>query len=110
MLFPSGNPFKYHEEILYLQPLIPPKRFDIFSHMTGGCSEGLGAFSFFFKQRSKRRSRCVQIFLKLYSIGYSTLVMSCPELATKLEALRSIVEVINNYFVIIIRWSAVKAT
>ena len=30
MLFPSGNPFKYHEEVLYLQPLIPPKRFDIF--------------------------------------------------------------------------------
>ena len=31
MLFPSGNPFKCHEEVLYLQPLIPPKRFDIFS-------------------------------------------------------------------------------
>ena len=30
MLFPSGNPFKCHEEVLYLQPLIPPtKRFDI---------------------------------------------------------------------------------
>ena len=29
-------------EILYLQPLIPPKRFDIFSPITGGCSEGLG--------------------------------------------------------------------
>ena len=29
MLFPSrNNPFKYHEEVLYLQPLIPPKRFD----------------------------------------------------------------------------------
>ena len=25
-------------------PLIPPKRFDIFSPLTGGCSEGLGAF------------------------------------------------------------------
>ena len=44
MLIPSGNPFKYREEILYLQPLIPPKRFGIFSSMTGGCSEGLGAF------------------------------------------------------------------
>ena len=44
MLFPSGNPFKCHEEVLYLQPLIPPKRFDIFSSLTGGCSEGLGAF------------------------------------------------------------------
>ena len=44
MLFPSGNPFKCHEEVLYLQPLIPPKRFDIFSPLTGACSEGLGAF------------------------------------------------------------------
>ena len=27
---PSGNPFKCHEEVLYyLQPMIPPKRFDI---------------------------------------------------------------------------------
>ena len=38
----SGNLFKCHEEVLYLQPLIPPKRFDIFSPITGGCSEGLG--------------------------------------------------------------------
>ena len=33
--FSSGgqlmNPFKCHEEVLYLQPMIPPKRFDIFS-------------------------------------------------------------------------------
>ena len=48
MLFPSGNPFKCHEEVLYLQPLIPPKRFDNFSPLTGGCPEGLGAFSLFF--------------------------------------------------------------
>ena len=33
MLFPSGNLFKCHEEVLYLQPLIPPKRFDIFSRL-----------------------------------------------------------------------------
>ena len=25
-----GNPFKCHEEVLYLQPTVPPKRFDIF--------------------------------------------------------------------------------
>ena len=50
MLSPSGNPFKCHEEVLYLQPLIPPERFDIFSPLTGGCSEGLGAFRFFFQQ------------------------------------------------------------
>ena len=42
---PSGNPFKCHEEVLHLQPIIPPKRFDIF-HLTGGCSEGLDAFRF----------------------------------------------------------------
>ena len=38
----SGNLFEYHEEVSYLQPLIPPKRFDIFPPITGGCSEGLG--------------------------------------------------------------------
>ena len=38
----SGNLFKCHEDVLYLQPLIPPKRFDIFPPITGGCSEGLG--------------------------------------------------------------------
>ena len=30
MLSASGNLFKCHEEVLYLQPLIPPKHFDIF--------------------------------------------------------------------------------
>ena len=30
-ILPSGNPFKCHEEVLYSQLLIPPKRFDIFS-------------------------------------------------------------------------------
>ena len=51
MLSVSGNLFKCHEEILNLQPLIPPtKRFDIFPPIiTGGCSEGLGMFWFFFK-------------------------------------------------------------
>ena len=43
MLLPSGNPFKRHEEVLYVKPMIPPKRFDIFP-LTGGCSEGLDAF------------------------------------------------------------------
>ena len=33
------NPFKCHEEVLSLQPMVPPK----------GCSEGLVAFIFFFK-------------------------------------------------------------
>ena len=39
-----GNPFKCHEEVLYLQPMIPPKRFDMFSPLAGECLEGLGAF------------------------------------------------------------------
>ena len=47
LLIPSGNPIKCHE-VLSLQPLIPPKRFDI-SLLTGGCPEGLDAFEFFFK-------------------------------------------------------------
>ena len=48
MLLPSGNLFKCNEEVLYLQPIIPPtKRFDIFPLYWG----------------MLRRSRCVQIFL-----------------------------------------------
>ena len=53
MLLLSGNPFKCHEEDFYLQPMIPPKRFDIFLP-DWGCSEGLDAFRFFFKQDYKR--------------------------------------------------------
>ena len=30
--------------VVYLQPLIPPKRFDIPPPLTGECSESLGAF------------------------------------------------------------------
>ena len=48
MLLPSGNPFKCHEEVLYLQSMIPSKRFDIFLPDRG----------------MLRRSRCVQIFLE----------------------------------------------
>ena len=80
MLLPSGNPFKCHEEVLYFQLLIPPKRFDIFFPQTGGCSEGLGAFRFFFKdykriwfpdsfapaiQNCKRISHAAQLLLHL---------------------------------------------
>ena len=48
MLLPSGNPFKCHEEVLYLQHMIPPKRFDIFPPDRG----------------MLRRSRCVQVIFK----------------------------------------------
>ena len=45
---PSGNPMNCHEEVLPLQPVIPPnKRFDIFPPVTGRCSEGLDARSDF---------------------------------------------------------------
>ena len=48
---PSGNPIKCHEEVLSLQPkILPTKRFDMFSPLTGRCSEGLDTFIFFFKQ------------------------------------------------------------
>ena len=50
--FHRGTRLNANKEVFYLQPLIPPtKRFDNFSLLTGGCSEGLGAFSFFFKQQ-----------------------------------------------------------
>ena len=53
MLLPSGNPFKCHEEVLFLQHMIPPTWYQVnvltFSPLTGRCSEGLGAFRFFFK-------------------------------------------------------------
>ena len=50
-----GNPIKCHEEVLSLQPMMTPKFF--FKHLnvftffplTGGCSEGVVAFRFFFK-------------------------------------------------------------
>ena len=56
MLLPSRNPFKYHEEDFDLQPMIPPKRVDIFPPDWGICSEGLDAFRFFFKDRFQESS------------------------------------------------------
>ena len=41
-----GEPVRYHEEVLSLQPMFPPKPSDIFSPK-GGCSEGLGTLRFF---------------------------------------------------------------
>ena len=43
----SGNRFQCHEEPIYLQPVIPPKCFAIFT-LDWGCSEVLDAFRFFF--------------------------------------------------------------
>ena len=47
MLLPSGNPLKCHQEVLSLQPMIPPIRFDFFLPDWG----------------MLRKSRCVHIFL-----------------------------------------------
>ena len=45
MLPPSGNPTKCHEEVLSWQPMISPKRFDIFP-LSDGCSEDQYAFNY----------------------------------------------------------------
>ena len=79
MLLPLlGNPIKYHEEILYLQPMIPPKRFDIFPPDWG----------------MLRRSRRVQIFreklvllpdlvsLSFFARGHPVLYTYCTLLST----------------------------
>ena len=40
----------YYHRGTCLNPMIPPKRFNIFPPLTEGCSEGLDAFRFFLKQ------------------------------------------------------------
>ena len=52
--------------------LILPKRFDIFSPITGGCSEGLGVVWFFFKQPKIVRHR----YSTEYFEGYDQTVRS----------------------------------
>ena len=50
ILLSSGNPIKCHEEVSSLQPMIPPNLNVLtFFPLTGGCSEGLYAFRFFYK-------------------------------------------------------------
>ena len=51
LLPPSGNPFKCHEDVLNLQPMIPPKCFDMFSPDWGMLRRStVDAFNFFFKK------------------------------------------------------------
>ena len=59
LLIPSENPIKCHEEVLSSQPMMPPKRFGISPPLTGGCSEGLDAFRFFFKYKYVRADSSV---------------------------------------------------
>ena len=50
MLLPSENPFKRHEEILSLQPMIlPSKRFDIFPPVRDSQKVYMNAFRIFYK-------------------------------------------------------------
>ena len=51
LLLPSGNPFKCHEKVLHLQPMVPPKRFDIFSPDWGMLRRSIDAFRFFFENK-----------------------------------------------------------
>ena len=54
-----GEPVRYHEEVLSLQPMFPPKPLDIFPP-EGECSEGLDAFRFFFKKKKEQCHRTIQ--------------------------------------------------
>ena len=69
-LFPSGNSLICHEEVLFLQPLLPPKRIAISPPLTEGCSEGLGAFWFTFKYH-------VVALYSIYSPCSSILLLPC---------------------------------
>ena len=40
----TSAPFTIAQFFFKQQPTFPPKRFDIFFPLTGGCSEGIGAF------------------------------------------------------------------
>ena len=73
MLLPSGNnPFKCHEEVLYLQPMIPPtKRFDISPPDDGGCSEGLDAFRLYLNI-SKRLDGITCYYVRLRGSTHNT--------------------------------------
>ena len=53
MLLSSGNRFKDHEEVMSLQPMTRPRRFDVFPPLTGGCSEDQDAFKNFFNHNSE---------------------------------------------------------
>ena len=62
ILLTQGNPIKCPEEVLSLQSMIPPKRFDIFPRV--GCSEGLDASRFLFRQHLCR------ILRTIYSVAH----------------------------------------
>ena len=73
MLQPLGNPFKCSKEVLCLQPMIPPKRFDIFPP-DWGILDGLDAFRFFFKQQRHIHTfiQYIQTYIHRYMCVFSS--------------------------------------
>ena len=55
--------------------MIPPKRLDIFL-LTGGCSEGLDAFRFFFKQQQLRLRPFFRFCVFLFFVSLETSLFS----------------------------------
>ena len=94
LLYHGGTPFKCHEEVWSLQPMIPPKRLT-FSPLTGGCSEGLDAFRFFFQDKKKEKEKTKSLlrscgYLKLSDYAViSTLMTTCLTPRTDSIPLRS---------------------
>ena len=66
---PCVQSFLSHEEVLSLQSMVPLKRFDVFSPLTGGCSEGY-----------------VKIFLQTLSVHNFSLIMLLLFLTLKIIA------------------------
>ena len=56
--------------------LIPPKRFDIFPPITGGCSEGLGVVRFFFKYLIIQYTVYISQVKYAYVVSNHTLLVS----------------------------------
>ena len=50
VVFSGWQPIRWMWETTVLAAVDPPKHFDIFPPLTGGCSEGPGVFWFFFKR------------------------------------------------------------
>ena len=78
MLLPSGNPFKCLEEVLSLQPMIPPKRFDIFPPDWGMLRRYLDAFRFFIKQRSRNMGDMYQDIVEVLVLKSVSLMTAQP--------------------------------
>ena len=98
MLSASGNLFKCHEEVLYLQPLIPPKRFDIFPPITGGCSEGLGVLYFSLNTgRKNTNTTLVRIELATSALLTGVQVTFLTTRATKITTI-ALLENVSEYY------------